>query len=168
MMSLYDMYNQSDIRVANMDFIRCRSLQLQWYLPTAFLKQLKVRQASISASLSNPFFIAFDKEWEGRDPETADWCVPTWTIPVRTHGGLPHSISSWRLAAAIRPGPGPADFPPAHPECSSSAAGGSIRAVAGPGLPWYASECWPSARQASPHASDNPRDGKHGPAKNLP
>ena len=73
MMSLYDMYNQSDIRVANMDFIRCRSLQLQWYLPTAFLKQLKVRQASISASLSNPFFIAFDKEWEGRDPETADW-----------------------------------------------------------------------------------------------
>ena len=23
--------------------------------------------------LANPFFIAFDKAWEGRDPETANW-----------------------------------------------------------------------------------------------
>ena len=28
---------------------------------------------SVNASLSNPFFIAFDKAWEGRDPETATW-----------------------------------------------------------------------------------------------
>lgn len=69
----YDMYNQSDIRVVNTDFVRCRSISLQYYLPVSWLKKVHIRQASLSASLSNPFFIAFDKKWEGRDPETANW-----------------------------------------------------------------------------------------------
>jgi hypothetical protein len=32
-----------------------------------------MRNAYVSASLTNPFFIAFDSKWQGRDPETASW-----------------------------------------------------------------------------------------------
>lgn len=73
LLSSYTMYNSSDIRVADTDFIRCRSISLQYYLPEHWLTKIGIRQMSFSASLSNPFFIAFDKKWEGRDPETADW-----------------------------------------------------------------------------------------------
>ena len=71
--SPYDMYNLANVQVASTDFIRCRSISLQYYLPADYLKKIGIRQASVSASLSNPFFIAFDKAWEGKDPETADW-----------------------------------------------------------------------------------------------
>ena len=72
-MSPYAMYNQSDLRVADTDFIRCRQISLQYDLPDAWVNKIGVRRASVNASLSNPFFIAFDKAWEGRDPETANW-----------------------------------------------------------------------------------------------
>lgn len=69
----YDMYNQSDLRVAKTDFIRCRMISLHYYLPSGWLKKIGIRQSSFSLSLSNPFFIAFDEKWDGRDPETANW-----------------------------------------------------------------------------------------------
>ena len=69
-MSPYAMYNQSDLRVADTDFIRCRQISLQYDLPDAWVNKIGV---SISWSMSNPFMIAFDKAWEGRDPETANW-----------------------------------------------------------------------------------------------
>ena len=72
-MSPYAMYNQSDLRVADTDFIRCRQISLQYDLPDAWVNKIGVRRASVNASLANPFFIAFDKAWEGRDPETANW-----------------------------------------------------------------------------------------------
>ena len=43
---------------------------LQYDLPDAWVNKIGVRRASVNASLANPFFIAFDKAWEGRDPET--------------------------------------------------------------------------------------------------
>ena len=70
---IYKMYNQSDVRVADTDFIRCRQLALQYDLPRKVSDLVHLRRISFSASMSNPFFIAFDKKWEGRDPETADW-----------------------------------------------------------------------------------------------
>ena len=72
-MSPYAMYNQSDLRVADTDFIRCRQISLQYDLPDAWVNKIGVRRASVNASLANPFFVAFDKAWEGRDPETANW-----------------------------------------------------------------------------------------------
>lgn len=71
--SPYTMYNQSDLRVADMDFIRCRTISLQYDLPDIWVNKIGVKRASVNASLSNPFFIAFDKAWKGRDPETANW-----------------------------------------------------------------------------------------------
>lgn len=73
MSSLYDMYNSSTARVADTDFIRCRTLSLQYDLPNSLYSRLGMRNAYVSASLTNPFFIAFDGAWKGRDPETASW-----------------------------------------------------------------------------------------------
>ncbi len=71
--SLYDMYNKSTVRVADTDFIRCRNISLQYDLPRSIYSRIGMRNAYVTASLTNPFFIAFDSKWEGRDPETASW-----------------------------------------------------------------------------------------------
>ena len=71
--SVYTMYNTSTARVANADFIRCRSIALQYDLPFSVVRHIGMRSAFVSVSMTNPFFIAFDGKWKGRDPETASW-----------------------------------------------------------------------------------------------
>ncbi|MGN6510825.1 MAG: hypothetical protein ACTHLD_15275, partial [Chitinophaga sp.] len=71
--SPYDLYNSSDIMVANADFIRCRQLSLNYQFGPSVLRKLHVRNLSTAFSLTNPFLIAFDKAWRGYDPETAGW-----------------------------------------------------------------------------------------------
>lgn len=71
--SVYDMYNRSTARIADTDFIRCRSISLQYDVNKSFLSRLGIRNAYVTASLTNPFFIAFDSKWDGRDPETSSW-----------------------------------------------------------------------------------------------
>ncbi len=71
--NIYDAYNYSTVRVAKTDFIRCRSLSLQYNVPNNFAKAIGMRNIYCDLSLTNPFFFAFDKKWEGRDPETANW-----------------------------------------------------------------------------------------------
>lgn len=71
--SPYTLYNQSDIRVADSDFIRCRQLSLQYDLPAQFIQKIYAKRVSLSASLTNPFLIALDDKWEGKDPETGTW-----------------------------------------------------------------------------------------------
>lgn len=72
-MNQYDMYNRSDIRVADTDFIRCRNLSLQYDLPKHIIENLHARRISLSVSMTNPFMIVFDKKWAGMDPETGSW-----------------------------------------------------------------------------------------------
>ena len=71
--SIYQMYNQSTARIASTDFIRCRSISLQYDLPKEFINKLGMINAYVTATLTNPFVIAFDDRWEGRDPETMSW-----------------------------------------------------------------------------------------------
>jgi hypothetical protein len=71
--SPYEMYNNSDFRVADADFIRCRNISLSYDLPTALLKKFYLKRLSVSASMSNPFLVTFDKDWRGYDPETGGW-----------------------------------------------------------------------------------------------
>lgn len=72
--NLYHMYNLSDARTARTDFIRCRSISMSYefnkgqWMDKLFLKRLQVK-----ASMSNPFVWAFDKKWDGLDPETGSW-----------------------------------------------------------------------------------------------
>jgi len=73
-MNPYAMYNKSDARVADTDYIRCRTISARYEFPREWVKQhLHLANAYVSCSLTNPFFIAFDSAWEGRDPETSDW-----------------------------------------------------------------------------------------------
>lgn len=71
--SPYQMYNQSDFRIADSDFIRCRNIALQYSLPHSILDQFSIKRATVSASMANPFVIALDKSWGGYDPETGGW-----------------------------------------------------------------------------------------------
>ena len=70
---LYDMYNNSDLRVANTDFIRCRSLSLSYDFTSSVLSALHLSRLTLKASMTNPFLWARDKKWKGIDPETGNW-----------------------------------------------------------------------------------------------
>lgn len=85
-MSPYEMYSLSDRRVADADFIRCRSIGFTYELPVQVLKKLHVKRLSFSASLTNPFLITIDKAWQGYDPETGEW-------PARRTGSIGLNIS---------------------------------------------------------------------------
>ncbi len=71
--NLYEMYNLSDVRVANTDFIRCRSLSLSYEMNPEWLKRAYIQRMQIKASMTNPFMWVSDKKWDGLDPETRNW-----------------------------------------------------------------------------------------------
>ncbi|MGN6417036.1 MAG: SusC/RagA family TonB-linked outer membrane protein [Pseudobacter sp.] len=71
--SPYEMYNNSDLRVADIDFIRCRQISATYDLPQTFLNKIKTKRMSVALSLANPFLITFDEKWNGYDPETGGW-----------------------------------------------------------------------------------------------
>ena len=70
---LYDMYNNSDLRVANTDFIRCRSLSLSYEFNQKWLSRIATQRFVIKASMTNPFMWVSDSKWDGLDPETGNW-----------------------------------------------------------------------------------------------
>ncbi len=72
-MNRYEMYNLSDFRIADSDFIRCRNISLNYNIPSRITDRIGVRRMAVSASMANPFVITFDKKWDGRDPETGGW-----------------------------------------------------------------------------------------------
>ena len=69
----YVMYNNSDIRVANTDFIRCRSFSLSYDINEDWLKKIHLTRLSLKAGMTNPFMWVFDEKWDGLDPETGNW-----------------------------------------------------------------------------------------------
>ncbi|MCB6974693.1 MULTISPECIES: SusC/RagA family TonB-linked outer membrane protein [Butyricimonas] len=71
--SSYVMYNQSDLRVANTDFIRCRSLSLAYNFGEKTLSQIGLSYLQLKLSMTNPFMWVSDKKWDGLDPETGNW-----------------------------------------------------------------------------------------------
>ncbi|GHT62150.1 SusC/RagA family TonB-linked outer membrane protein [Bacteroidia bacterium] len=71
--SPYTMYNQSDLRVADADFIRCRQISLGYEFDRKRLNNIYAKRLYVSLSMTNPFLITFDKSWEGYDPETGGW-----------------------------------------------------------------------------------------------
>ena len=67
------MYNESDIRVAKTDMIRCTSISLGYEFNPEILRKLYIGRLSLIASMQNPFMWVRDKKWEGIDPETGNW-----------------------------------------------------------------------------------------------
>ncbi|WP_306437785.1 SusC/RagA family TonB-linked outer membrane protein [Odoribacter splanchnicus] len=69
----YNLYNLSTARVANTDFIRCRSLSLNYDFAGKWMERMGISYLSLKATVTNPFMWVSDKSWEGLDPETGDW-----------------------------------------------------------------------------------------------
>ena len=78
--NVWQMYNNSDLRVVSGDFLRCRSLELSYYVPEKLLKTCHLKYATVSLGVSNPFVIK-DKKLKGRDPEQVT--LGTGTVPPR-------------------------------------------------------------------------------------
>ncbi|UCJ07428.1 SusC/RagA family TonB-linked outer membrane protein [Chitinophaga pendula] len=73
MVSPYSLFNTSDYMTASADFVRCRSISLNYEFNPSLLKRVHIKRLSAAFSLTNPFLITFDKKWRGYDPETAGW-----------------------------------------------------------------------------------------------
>lgn len=71
--SRYVLYNSSSARVANTDFIRCRSLSLSYDFKGDWIKRAGISYLQVQASMTNPFMWVSDKAWNGMDPETGNW-----------------------------------------------------------------------------------------------
>ena len=69
----YNQYDMSNIRVANTDFIRCRSLSLSYEFDREWLNRIYAQRMQLKVSMMNPFMWVSDKKWEGLDPETGNW-----------------------------------------------------------------------------------------------
>ena len=69
----YVMYNESDLRVASTDFIRCRQLSLSYNFGEKLLQKMGLSYLQVKASMTNPFMWVRDKKWDGLDPETGNW-----------------------------------------------------------------------------------------------
>lgn len=78
--NVWQMYNNSDLRVVSGDFLRCRSIELSYYVPEKILKTCHLKYATLSLGVSNPFVIK-DKKLKGRDPEQVT--LGAGTVPPR-------------------------------------------------------------------------------------
>lgn len=73
--SIYEMWANSDARIVDASFFRCRQISLSWYVNPVFLKTVGVRNMSLSATVNNIFVIASDK-FHGMDPELGTSALP--------------------------------------------------------------------------------------------
>ena len=84
--SLWDMYDNSDIRVVSGDYLKLSSLTLGYSLQKSLLKKTPFSSASVSFSTQNLFTIAA-KELKGQDPTQAGFSKPNLSIrPTYTFG----------------------------------------------------------------------------------
>jgi len=67
--SIYPMYDQSDLRVVDASFLRCRVANLYYSISPMVCRKVGVKGINVGAAVSNPFTIA-GKELFGQDPET--------------------------------------------------------------------------------------------------
>ena len=74
--SLYDMYDNSDIRIAKADFLKLKMVSLTYRMPKRLLDAIHLASAELRLQATNLFTIA-DKKWKGFDPETDGANIPT-------------------------------------------------------------------------------------------
>ena len=66
--NMWQMYNQSDLRVVSGDFLRLRTAYLRYSLPERVCKTLKVQSANVRIEGNNLWLIS-SKKLNGQDPE---------------------------------------------------------------------------------------------------
>ena len=64
----HEMWDQSDVRVVDASFFRCNNIGFSWNAEQGLLSKLRLKNLSLSCSVSNIFVIASNK-FQGFDPE---------------------------------------------------------------------------------------------------
>jgi TonB-linked SusC/RagA family outer membrane protein len=65
----YNLYNKSTVRVADGDYLRLRTIQLAYRLPTDLVSKMGLRSAFITLEGNNIALLYSDKTLNGQDPE---------------------------------------------------------------------------------------------------
>lgn len=65
----YSLYNQSDIRVADGDYIRLKTVRLSYQLPTTLVSKVGLNTVNLSVEGQNLWLIYSDDALNGQDPE---------------------------------------------------------------------------------------------------
>ncbi|GAA4234321.1 SusC/RagA family TonB-linked outer membrane protein [Postechiella marina] len=65
----YDLYNKSDVRVADGDYVRLKNIKLSYRLPQSLLDRTCLKSATASLSAHNLWLIYSDDKLNGIDPE---------------------------------------------------------------------------------------------------
>ena len=73
--NMYQMWGESDIMVANANFLRCQQMSLTWTANNKICTKIKVKSLSINVIMNNVFVVA-DKKFHGFDPELGDSVQP--------------------------------------------------------------------------------------------
>ena len=73
--SWIEVWENSDVMVANASFFRCNQLSLSWRMQDAWCKRIGVKSLSLNGSVSNLFVIA-SKRFNGFDPELGNSVHP--------------------------------------------------------------------------------------------
>lgn len=65
----FDLYNKSDLRVADGDFVRLRNIKLSYRFPSSIIDKTWLKSATASFSANNLWLIYSDDKLKGIDPE---------------------------------------------------------------------------------------------------
>ncbi|WP_162623349.1 SusC/RagA family TonB-linked outer membrane protein [Confluentibacter sediminis] len=65
----YELYNKSDLRVADGDFVRLKNIKLTYRMPESFIRNTWLKSASMSLSAYNLWLLYSDDKLNGIDPE---------------------------------------------------------------------------------------------------
>jgi hypothetical protein len=68
-LNLYEMYNKSDVRVADGSFLRLKTISLGYNIPVQASNILGVHSARVSLQVQNVLLLYSDKKLNGLDPE---------------------------------------------------------------------------------------------------
>jgi hypothetical protein len=69
LLSAYDLYNKSTVRVADGDYLRLKSVRLSYNLPGKWYQKVRATNAQISLEGQNLMLLYSDKKLNGQDPE---------------------------------------------------------------------------------------------------
>lgn len=88
--SSYGAYDQSDLRVVNNSFIRCREIRMNYAIPMQFVQRTGIKSMTAGLFVQNVFTIA-SRKLQGQDPEIDG--VGGSTLPVTRQYGFTMNVT---------------------------------------------------------------------------
>ncbi|HEY9258108.1 SusC/RagA family TonB-linked outer membrane protein [Chitinophaga sp.] len=88
--SIYKAYNQSDLRVVNSSFLRCRNIRFDYLIPANITTRAGVKSISTGLFISNLFTVA-SKQLNGQDPEIDN--VGSTALPLTRQYGFNMNVN---------------------------------------------------------------------------